>query len=216
MSIKVLASDGKTTYTVGFSEKQGRFTCTCPDFKFRQGKIPNGKCKHIEKLHEVKPPDERYKPRVFFLQAVEILQEMLKGFQFEICGSWRRQRPFLKDIDVLILTRNSEDLVELESLAGLTGQRDYGGNSRITYWFGPVQVDFRTVTDPNHWGSMLCHFTGSKEENIRLRRKALSMGMSLSEYGLKKDGVIVASEKEEDIYRTLGESWREPWERDPS
>jgi DNA polymerase (family 10) len=163
-----------------------------------------------------KPPDERYKPRIFFLQTAEMLQEMLKGFQFEICGSWRRQRPFLKDLDVLILLKNDGDLEELESLASLTGHRDYGGNSRMTYWFGPVQVDFRTVNDPKIWGSMLCHFTGSKEENIRLRRKALSMGMSLSEYGLRKDEAVVASEKEEDIYRVLGEPWREPWERDPS
>jgi DNA polymerase/3'-5' exonuclease PolX len=42
------------------------------------------------------------------------------------------------------------------------------------------------------------------------------MGMSLSEYGLRKDEAVVASEKEEDIYRVLGEPWREPWERDPS
>jgi DNA polymerase (family 10) len=61
------------------------------------------------------------------------------------------------------------------------------------------------------------HFTGSKVENIRLRKIAKEKGMTLSEYGLVESatgsGEVVASKTEQEIYAALGEQYKEPWQR---
>ncbi|MFZ2664311.1 MAG: PHP domain-containing protein, partial [Patescibacteria group bacterium] len=53
-------------------------------------------------------------------------------------------------------------------------------------------------------GAMLQYFTGSKQHNILLRNYALSKGMSLSEYGIKKEDKIKEFSNEEDFYIELG------------
>jgi len=70
------------------------------------------------------------------------------------------------------------------------------------------------MSRPEAYGSMLQYFTGSKQHNIMLRRYALSKGMSLSEYGIKKSGSSTSStgsgqgelkefSNEEDFYKEL-------------
>jgi DNA polymerase (family 10) len=70
---------------------------------------------------------------------------------------------------------------------------------------GNIQVDIRIVKD-DAFGSMLQHFTGSKEHNIKLRKLALAKGLHLSEYGLKNSVTgkqkPCATEKEQ--YELLG------------
>jgi DNA polymerase (family 10) len=87
---------------------------------------------------------------------------------------------------------------------------------------GPsIQVDLR-VLPSSSFGAALMYFTGSKEHNVRLRERALSMGMTLSEWGLFPEdtstsvgphlrGVTpVASRTEEEIYARLGVTWTPP------
>jgi len=58
----------------------------------------------------------------------------------------------------------------------------------------------------------LHHFTGSKDHNVRMRQKALSLGLSLSEWGLRPEEEKDSSRKagpieahsEEDIFKALG------------
>lgn len=80
---------------------------------------------------------------------------------------------------------------------------------------GPaVQVDLR-VLPLSSWGSGLSYFTGSKEHNVALRQRALSMGLTLTEWGLfpNDDNPIpphqrnvkpLAGADEEGIYKALG------------
>lgn len=52
---------------------------------------------------------------------------------------------------------------------------------------GPViQVDLRIVPESS-FGAALAYFTGSKDHNVHMRERALSMGMTLNEYGLYPD-----------------------------
>ena len=54
-------------------------------------------------------------------------------------------------------------------------------------------------------GSLLQHFTGSKEHNVHLREYALKKGYSLSEKGIKmKDGTLKTFDNEEKFYNFLG------------
>ncbi len=87
---------------------------------------------------------------------------------------------------------------------------------------GPsIQVDLR-VLPAGVFGAALMYFTGSKEHNVRLRERALSMGMTLNEWGLfpedsstkvspQERGVApVAAATEEDVYAKLGVAWTPP------
>ncbi len=85
---------------------------------------------------------------------------------------------------------------------------------------GTIQVDLRVIEDAA-WGSALMYFTGSKDHNVKLRERALKMGLTLNEYGLfpeddekeppQKRGVKpVASKTEADVYAKLGLHWVPP------
>ncbi|MFO0375480.1 MAG: PHP domain-containing protein [bacterium] len=78
-----------------------------------------------------------------------------------------------------------------------------------------VQVDLRLV-DESQWGAALMYFTGSKDFNVAMRQRALSMGLTLNEYGLfPEDGTTdeaphkrgikpVAGRSEAEIFSKLG------------
>jgi len=67
------------------------------------------------------------------------------------------------------------------------------------------------VQDPDSFGSLLQHFTGSKYHNVALREFALKKGMSLSEYGVKvrigKKQELKKFKTEKDFYQFLGLDW---------
>jgi DNA polymerase (family 10) len=76
-----------------------------------------------------------------------------------------------------------------------------------------IQVDLR-VLPAQVFGAALSYFTGSKEHNVRLRERALKMGMTLNEWGLfpndseptppQSRGIApVAAATEESIYAAL-------------
>jgi DNA polymerase (family 10) len=72
------------------------------------------------------------------------------------------------------------------------------------------------VQEPDSYGSLLQHFTGSKHHNIALREYAIKHDMSLSEYGIKKKGKMVKCTSEEEFYKTLGMEWIPPELREDS
>jgi DNA polymerase (family 10) len=131
--------------------------------------------------------------------------------QFEIAGSYRRQKQFLKDLDVVIFLENNYE--KLTELIQTVGTIENGGKQRITSRINGIQVDFRIVYASFSWYTSLLHFTGSKEENIRLRRKALELGMKLNEYELNCGDRWLPVSCERDVYGYLGEPFKEAWER---
>ena len=74
-----------------------------------------------------------------------------------------------------------------------------------------MQVDLRVVPEESY-GAALMYFTGSKEHNVRLRERAISMGMKLNEWGLTKQDSekVVAGKSEEDVYKALKLPWIPP------
>jgi DNA polymerase (family 10) len=74
-----------------------------------------------------------------------------------------------------------------------------------------MQADLRVVPGEQFFFA-LHHFTGSKDHNVRMRQKALSLGLSLSEWGLRPEEEKDSSRKagpveahsEEDIFKALG------------
>ena len=75
-----------------------------------------------------------------------------------------------------------------------------------------LRVDIRFL-HAAQWGSALLYFTGSKEHNILMRKKAIARGWKLSEYGLFEGENIIASETEEEIFEALEMEYVEPRNR---
>ncbi|HVZ35712.1 MAG TPA: DNA polymerase/3'-5' exonuclease PolX, partial [Polyangiaceae bacterium] len=72
-----------------------------------------------------------------------------------------------------------------------------------------MDADLRVLASESA-GAGLLYFTGSKSHNIALRKRALQLGLELSEYGLFRDGRLLASRTEEEIYAALGLAWIPP------
>jgi DNA polymerase (family 10) len=67
-----------------------------------------------------------------------------------------------------------------------------------------LQVDLRVI-EAKSWGAAMHYFTGSKAHNIRMRERAIKMGLKLNEYGLfDTDDKSVAGAEEEEIFQKLG------------
>jgi DNA polymerase (family X) len=76
-----------------------------------------------------------------------------------------------------------------------------------------IAMDLRVVKD-SQFPYTLHHFTGSKEHHIPLRRRALSMNMTINDYGLfrgkEPDLELVPCKNEADMYAALGMAYIEP------
>ena len=140
-----------------------------------------------------------------------------------IAGSYRREKLSSGDIDVLMTGPSDVHKKLTELLEALLGSDNVltisqGSAKSVLYvkWLGTMRhIDLRRI-DAESWGSALQYFTGSKYYNIELRRKALSLGYNLSEYGLRKkdSGVLMPIHSEEELYDTLGLQWVEPKDRE--
>ncbi len=129
----------------------------------------------------------------------------------EIAGSLRRRRETVKDIDILAATtdvaRLADAFVALPGVARVTGKGETKCSVILT---SGMACDLRMV-DASVFGAALAHFTGSADHNVAMRRRAKSMGMKLSEYGLERDdGARIACPDERDVFDALGLAYIEP------
>lgn len=201
--IKIIGDSGKE-YNISFSG--GRYICSCPDFQYRHKK--SGECKHIVKYLGTNP---MYKPRAYFEETIKNIEYILRKFEIEIVGSYRREAKIMKDIDILIQMWQ-QDIMPHDIISKYLDIKSRG-QSRVIGTLDGIQIDFRMVYFENQWPSMLMHTTGSKIENIRLRKKAIKLGMKLNEYGLFTKTERLKLKTEEDYYWTLEETYLLPRER---
>jgi DNA polymerase (family X) len=130
-------------------------------------------------------------------------------------GSLRRMAPTVGDVDIAIATDKPQEAIE-HFIAYPYKERiiEKGSTTASILTSGGKQVD--VMTQPaSRFGTLLQHFTGSKEHNVHLREYALAKGLSLSEYGIKhkiKNGKRKISNynTEESLYSALGMSWVPP------
>lgn len=128
------------------------------------------------------------------------------------CGSLRRFRDTVADLDLLVATSEPSSVVRrLVRRPWISEVIGSGDTKTSVLTNSGLQVDVRMVLE-HQWGAALLYFTGSKEHNIRLRRLAIEQGWVLSEYALyeSETDAVVAQHTEEDIYRALGMEWVPP------
>jgi len=124
----------------------------------------------------------------------------------QYCGSLRRLRETVADVDIVVASREPQSVREafltMPAVREVIGSGDT--KTSILTQTG-LQVDLRIV-EPKQFGAACQYFTGSKAHNIKLRQRALARGWLLNEYGLSdaQTGEVIAQETEEAIYKALG------------
>lgn len=148
-------------------------------------------------------------------RMVAHLRETAGVREISVCGSLRRWKETIGDIDLLVASDTAAPI-----MAAFTGAPNVerilaqGDTKSSVIVERGLQIDLRVVPAAS-WGAALLYFTGSKEHNVRLRGYALRKKLLLNEYGLyrvgeEKGGVPVASRTEEDIYAALEMDWIPP------
>lgn len=127
-------------------------------------------------------------------------------------GSLRRRKPLVGDIDIAVVSTDPAKTIDYFASYPRKSriiEKGPSGSSLLTT--GGAQIDL-LVLEPDQWGSLLQHFTGSKEHNVHLREYALKKGLSLNEKGIKdvKTGKVTKYKTEEEFYKAIGLSWVPP------
>ncbi len=122
-------------------------------------------------------------------------------------GSYRRSKEVLHDIDLLVATDNPAELTEYFTKLPEVSSVIVCGDTKATIRLdNGLQCDLRAVSNAAY-PFALQYFSGSKEHNVELRRRAKQRGWSLNEYDFRGDDETVELPEvndEADIYRALG------------
>lgn len=142
----------------------------------------------------------------------QLLQTIPAIVRTSFCGSLRRGRETIGDIDILVC---SDATVHEQIRAAIGRHRHVAeilavGETKISFRTDRgMQVDIRVVPRPS-WGAAMQYFTGSKEHNVRLREMATAKALKLNEWGLFAGDKSIAGETEVGIYEALGLAWIPP------
>ena len=168
---------------------------------------------------------EAYAARHLWWDARRVVDQILPGLRTlpeveraEAAGSFRRGMETVGDLDFIVASSNPVPIMNwftsMDGIAEVTAHGDTKSSIRLE---GGMQADLRVVPTEQFYFA-LHHFTGSKDHNVRMRQKALSMGLSLSEWGLRPEEEKDASRKvgeieadsEEDVFKALGLAFVHP------
>lgn len=127
-------------------------------------------------------------------------------------GSLRRWAPTIGDIDLIATSGEPARVMDtFVSLPIVTQVLGHGPTKSTIITDSGLQVDLRIVEE-ECFGSLLQHFTGSRDHNIELREYALHRGLSLNEYGITQvaTGRLQSFADEQGFYAALDLDWIPP------
>ena len=131
-------------------------------------------------------------PRLPLMEAQTLADKIIKylklrfpDIEFYPLGSLRRESPTVGDIDIAAKSTKSKEIVEyFLQYPGSVQTLAKGKNKASFKLLHDIRIDLM-IKPATSFGSLLQHFTGSRQHNILLRQYALKLGYSLSEYGIK-------------------------------
>jgi len=156
--------------------------------------------------------------RMILATAMEISENMLAYLKKDknvidayTLGSLRRMKSTTGDIDIAVSSNNPTAVLDhFNAYPYKDRVIERGDITSSIILSGNKQIDLM-VLKPEMMGSLLQHFSGSKDHNVHLREYALKKGYSLSEKGVKlKDGTLKTFDNEEKFYNFLGLEWVPP------
>src|SRR4051795_9941365 len=143
---------------------------------------------------------------------VEALREHPASDRVELAGSARRLVDSVKDLDVIATSSDPPALLAALGDIDLveTSSGTENNAARATTHTG-LQIDLRVV-EPDQFGNVLQHLTGSKNHNMALRDMVVRRGLHVSVYGVLDDatGTTHRCATEEEVYALLGLPWIPP------
>ena len=138
----------------------------------------------------------------------------------EVCGSIRRWKDTIGDIDLLVASDEREPIVDAFTEWPQADATIEAGTGKASVRANGTRVDLRIV-DGAEFGAALQYFTGSRAHNVAVRNRAIDRGLKLNEYGLfdvsdldeaaldddsggQRVGERVAGATEAGVYEALG------------
>ena len=154
--------------------------------------------------------------KVYFLSQ-DILAK-LRGSahieRVEICGSIRRRKETIGDLDILAISKKPSQAIDFFCNLPIVGQVLARGSTKanVVLRHGP-EADLRVVK-PESFGAAMHYFTGSKAHNIHIRRMGMEKGLRINEYGVfRKRGkklIRIGGKTEEEVFKAVGLPWIPP------
>jgi len=197
--------------------------------------------KCIKFLPEATQADLKYNPTRIIPRKVikkidDLLRKNLKGFKFEIAGSYRRHKPVSRDIDIIVSAPSTKTTAEhwldflrlvpkpIKFVTVYAQGEDkistillftYHENGELKKITCKADIFF---TDVKSYMYTLLYATGSGQFNIRMRYTAKRLGYLLNQHGLYKKisptilkRVNIKDEKH--LFKVLGMKYLEPQQR---
>jgi DNA polymerase beta len=163
----------------------------------------------------------RSQMNIFKKLFVKITKSIDSDLIIMICGSYRRELPNSGDIDILLSHKNPQDINYISEFINKLKDNNLFVDTigiGITKYSGLVKLpnpksikqkyirrlDIRYIPYNSLYTGIL-YYTGNREFNIQMRRKALSLNYSLSEYRLlnKTTNNIIPIKSEKEIFEKL-------------
>ena len=157
-----------------------------------------------------------------------VLRSKLRGFKYEISGSYKRGKPFSRDIDIILSASSSKTTADhwaafvkrMPSTVKFMKPYAQGSDKVSTMLkFGKYMCKIDVFfTDPREYMFMSLYATGSGRFNIRMRTTAKRLGYLLNQRGLYKKissdilrRIPIKTEKE--LFKKLGMKYLKPADR---
>ncbi|MFQ5731801.1 MAG: PHP domain-containing protein, partial [Planctomycetaceae bacterium] len=167
----------------------------------------------LKNIDAVTTTETRYSIADARNEVDEILGELLalKSVQRgAAAGSYRRRRETVGDLDLLVAADDSaavmDRLAASDRVADVLSRGETKQRVRLR---SGLELDLRVVPEES-FGAALQYFTGSKEHNIVIRRRAQDRGLKINEYGVFHDGERVCGRTEDDVYAAVDLPWIPP------
>lgn len=134
---------------------------------------------------------EAYGKRHLWWSVQGFVKEILLGLETHalverasVAGSFRRRLETVGDLDFIVASVTPGPIMDwftkMEGVKEITAKGETKSSVRFE---NGIQADLRIVSEKEYVFA-LHHFTGSKDHNVMMRQRALSMGYRLSEWGI--------------------------------
>lgn len=143
-------------------------------------------------------------------EIVADLKQLPSVSQVSVAGSCRRRRETCGDLDVLAIAQDSAEVMDRLAAHPLVEKVLARGETKQRVRLrSQIEMDLRVVPAESY-GAAMQYFTGSKEHNIVIRRRAQERGLKVNEYGVFRGDEYVAGATEDDVYAAVGLPWIPP------
>ena len=206
--------DGKKAYNCNGQ------VCDCPSGHYR------GYCKHMGMVNEYKEDHQlqNHYTHKFLTEIISKLHNtVLKGQKYDVAGSYRRKKPRSKNLDIVVEGNHSRMVLNKLRKFYPHGdtedddtRRAVPRTDRRIQWVVDemLQVNFHFILEISQYDAGLMYFTGSSEFNVKVRKKASSLGYRLDRYGLHNKANKLLCSDEQTIFDLLQMDYVPPEKRD--